>query len=133
MIRRPPRSTRTDTLFPYTTLFRSNPAAVTASASVCVSSTCDRIISIGSAPPWLASSAAISVHISATDRSRRPRASRTEATVSPPQRSCWSHRHHDVPCSAGFVPDRNTAPFEPSCLLLTSSVLFLLIELSYHK
>src|SRR3546814_13273892 len=29
MIRRPPRSTRTDTLFPYTTLFRS-PSAVTA-------------------------------------------------------------------------------------------------------
>src|SRR3546814_13701258 len=27
MIRRPPRSTRTDTLFPYTTLFRSNLAA----------------------------------------------------------------------------------------------------------
>src|SRR3546814_2407088 len=27
MIRRPPRSTRTDTLFPYTTLFRSCPAA----------------------------------------------------------------------------------------------------------
>src|SRR3546814_8427867 len=25
MIRRPPRSTRTDTLFPYTTLFRANP------------------------------------------------------------------------------------------------------------
>src|SRR3546814_14722324 len=30
MIRRPPRSTRTDTLFPYTTLFRSNAAAVPA-------------------------------------------------------------------------------------------------------
>src|SRR3546814_3117298 len=28
MIRRPPRSTRTDTLFPYTTLFRSGRAAV---------------------------------------------------------------------------------------------------------
>src|SRR3546814_17710472 len=28
MIRRPPTSTRTDTLFPYTTLFRSKPAAV---------------------------------------------------------------------------------------------------------
>src|SRR3546814_1292352 len=28
MIRRPPRSTRTDTLFPYTTLFRSLAAAV---------------------------------------------------------------------------------------------------------
>src|SRR3546814_9729893 len=27
MIRRPPRSTRTDTLFPYTTLFRSRPVA----------------------------------------------------------------------------------------------------------
>src|SRR3546814_14235946 len=27
MIRRPPRSTRTDTLLPYTTLFRSRPAA----------------------------------------------------------------------------------------------------------
>src|SRR3546814_3070656 len=28
MIRRPPRSTRTDTLFPYTTLFRSGVAAI---------------------------------------------------------------------------------------------------------
>src|SRR3546814_2021175 len=27
MIRRPPRSTRTDTLFPYTTLFRSGPSS----------------------------------------------------------------------------------------------------------
>src|SRR3546814_18150972 len=31
MIRRPPRSTRTDTLFPYTTLFRSPVAAATGS------------------------------------------------------------------------------------------------------
>src|SRR3546814_5500525 len=30
MIRRPPRSTRTDTLFPYTTLFRSTMAATNA-------------------------------------------------------------------------------------------------------
>src|SRR3546814_15336332 len=30
MIRRPPRSTRTDTLFPYTTLFRSHGAEQTA-------------------------------------------------------------------------------------------------------
>src|SRR3546814_3645476 len=28
MIRRPPRSTRTDTLFPYTTLFRSTPQSL---------------------------------------------------------------------------------------------------------
>src|SRR3546814_14821862 len=33
MIRRPPRSTRTDTLFPYTTLFRSAPLVVPASAA----------------------------------------------------------------------------------------------------
>src|SRR3546814_1223131 len=33
MIRRPPRSTRTDTLFPYTTLFRSADAPSVASAS----------------------------------------------------------------------------------------------------
>src|SRR3546814_15556012 len=32
MIRRPPRSTRTDTLFPYTTLFRSVVAAIDAVA-----------------------------------------------------------------------------------------------------
>src|SRR3546814_9536326 len=34
MIRRPPRSTRTDTLFPYTTLFRSRPLAVVTDANV---------------------------------------------------------------------------------------------------
>src|SRR3546814_2205665 len=36
MIRRPPRSTRTDTLFPYTTLFRSEstPAVATAAAAI---------------------------------------------------------------------------------------------------
>src|SRR3546814_16486258 len=33
MIRRPPRSTRTDTLFPYTTLFRSPAALATTTSS----------------------------------------------------------------------------------------------------
>src|SRR3546814_14500795 len=33
MIRRPPRSTRTDTLFPYTTLFRSRPRRIAAGAA----------------------------------------------------------------------------------------------------
>src|SRR3546814_8429241 len=33
MIRRPPRSTRTDTLFPYTTLFRSVPTVIVARGS----------------------------------------------------------------------------------------------------
>src|SRR3546814_19687704 len=32
MLRRPPRSTRTDTLFPYTTLFRSDKPAILAAA-----------------------------------------------------------------------------------------------------
>src|SRR3546814_8557344 len=34
MIRRPPRSTRTDTLFPYTTLFRSDPFGLVGFAGV---------------------------------------------------------------------------------------------------
>src|SRR3546814_5576325 len=34
MIRRPPRSTRTDTLFPYTTLFRSRGAAAAAISNI---------------------------------------------------------------------------------------------------
>src|SRR3546814_13323276 len=35
MIRRPPRSTRTDTLFPYTTLFRSGVRAPSVRSAVC--------------------------------------------------------------------------------------------------
>src|SRR3546814_6852394 len=34
MIRRPPRSTRTDTLFPYTTLFRSSPSGAKSMSSI---------------------------------------------------------------------------------------------------
>src|SRR3546814_5307935 len=44
MIRRPPRSTRTDTLFPYTTLFRSNrtkPAAGPKGPNACALYPCD--------------------------------------------------------------------------------------------
>src|SRR3546814_7181935 len=40
MIRRPPRSTRTDTLFPYTTLFRSAPSISRASTSRKRSASC---------------------------------------------------------------------------------------------
>src|SRR3546814_1044098 len=39
MIRRPPRSTRTDTLLPYTTLFRSKPAARIACPDRCSETT----------------------------------------------------------------------------------------------
>src|SRR3546814_16726457 len=37
MIRRPPRSTRTDTLFPYTTLFRSSCGAVSMTSRAAIS------------------------------------------------------------------------------------------------
>src|SRR3546814_18217032 len=40
MIRRPPRSTRTDTLFPYTTLFRSQYRSLLAATGVIVVPTC---------------------------------------------------------------------------------------------
>src|SRR3546814_13229146 len=42
MIRRPPRSTRTDTLFPYTTLFRSRRSAPTCASSRRLIATCAR-------------------------------------------------------------------------------------------
>src|SRR3546814_18285864 len=41
MIRRPPRSTRTDTLFPYTTLFRSWPAPAGKAEQVRYDSRCN--------------------------------------------------------------------------------------------
>src|SRR3546814_3142911 len=40
MIRRPPRSTRTDTLFPYTTLFRSSGKYALSSGLSCVTGAC---------------------------------------------------------------------------------------------
>src|SRR3546814_5698784 len=43
MIRRPPRSTRTDTLFPYTTLFRSKAEAVCAPPSTIRKSVWERV------------------------------------------------------------------------------------------
>src|SRR3546814_3984558 len=43
MIRRPPRSTRTETLFPYTTLFRSRRGAGGAARRLCLSGHGDRL------------------------------------------------------------------------------------------
>src|SRR3546814_7908400 len=40
MIRRPPRSTRTDTLFPYTTLFRSTDADMPTAAQLAAAQEC---------------------------------------------------------------------------------------------
>src|SRR3546814_1863387 len=46
MIRRPPRSTRTDTLFPYTTLFRSPPECAPADLALRCAA-CNRIADRG--------------------------------------------------------------------------------------
>src|SRR3546814_16204151 len=48
MIRRPPRSTRTDTLFPYTTLFRSDYASASFSRALMTEKRC--LIARGA--PW---------------------------------------------------------------------------------
>src|SRR3546814_14679722 len=59
MIRRPPRSTRTDTLFPYTTLFRTEHADTMADGIACrvpvpeavsiIAAGADRIVRVGEA------------------------------------------------------------------------------------
>src|SRR3546814_2235856 len=49
MIRRPPRSTRTDTLFPYTTLFRSAAALYRAGASHAVPETLESSLQLSEA------------------------------------------------------------------------------------
>src|SRR3546814_7426910 len=55
MIRRPPRSTRTDTLFPYTTLFRSVARAVSSATVPPSSSTATTAPPATSAPPPVSS------------------------------------------------------------------------------
>src|SRR3546814_13733530 len=46
MIRRPPRSTRTDTLFPYTTLFRSTVIAIIATVVAVIAAVIARIAAL---------------------------------------------------------------------------------------
>src|SRR3546814_16910069 len=52
MIRRPPRSTRTDTLFPYTTLFRSDQPATTEAAVTFI--VCGQLVDTSVIPERLA-------------------------------------------------------------------------------
>src|SRR3546814_13740785 len=84
MIRRPPRSTRTDTLFPYTTLFRSPELA--ADALLCVRG-CDR------------------------RRARRPRRPRDHSDREQPARP---RRRHPFPAPRiGLVDRRRAFPADP--------------------
>src|SRR3546814_6099108 len=66
MIRRPPRSTRTDTLFPYTTLFRSSPSQATRAVST-------RMISGGGIMDWRSSAIRCSREEEDAGGSRRSR------------------------------------------------------------
>src|SRR3546814_12271193 len=52
MIRRPPRSTRTDTRVPYTTLFRSSVAVVDADPNAIIAKWHERRTAEGRAPPF---------------------------------------------------------------------------------
>src|SRR3546814_9039070 len=76
MIRRPPRTTRTDTLFPYTTLFRSN-----TTSSSCAGSRCGR----GSADDRLGADDRLPgrlLHVVGRHRAHRQRVERSEEHTS---------------------------------------------------
>src|SRR3546814_9199278 len=60
MIRRPPRSTRTDTLFPYTTLFRSIPTCRHAPTS----------LTHNWPPPWAAATTALQLRTETRESAR---------------------------------------------------------------
>src|SRR3546814_13427333 len=87
MIRRHPRSTRTDTLFPYTTLFRSGAAWMTSSPIQASK------ISPGNNKAAAASAAA----------SRKPRNASEVAGVAGPR--CTSEASQTGPCSATLFKD----------------------------
>src|SRR3546814_108131 len=85
MIRRPPRSTRTDTLFPYTTLFRS-------SASSCFRARASRTTS-----PTRPASSASRCSISGREAARERRTNRT-ATVPDRRKELgqWFHQPENI-------------------------------------
>src|SRR3546814_8081775 len=80
MIRRPPRSTRTDTLFPYTTLFRS-PAGSLVVSPAAMTSEPRRRISSCSRPTALFSASSLRKELEQTS-SARPSVTRSEEHTS---------------------------------------------------
>src|SRR3546814_6312430 len=73
MIRRPPRSTRTDTLFPYTTLFRSSFSRAVDEDSVARVGTYDEEVQVNPATDSLLPDiAAWLVHLGTVDEMRWP-------------------------------------------------------------
>src|SRR3546814_13737973 len=103
MIRRPPRSTRTDTLFPYTTLFRSSCLFITTSrfGRIAVAPTAEKRITHDASPHK-------------HESPRHPGRNRKASPHAPPRRfrATIAHRH-DHPSNA--PPGRE--PLDPTTLL----------------
>src|SRR3546814_4816393 len=76
MIRRPPRSTRTDTLFPYTTLFRSHQPAVARAPPAGRDAGCDHLVRaadhVPAAGPAVGAARAAADPVAGTGRGRVP-------------------------------------------------------------
>src|SRR3546814_12395487 len=88
MIRRPPRSTRTDTLFPYTTLFRSRLLFIRCRLRM----------------------------VNAEDQDRRQQAWNADGNEVEPQRQFGAHKHtnHDRRHNGSHTPDTKE-PSQPDC------------------
>src|SRR3546814_2878944 len=70
MIRRPPRSTRTDTLFPYTTLFRSHRCAMRAPTEGFLFNLTHRVFSKGQRGPGPVLNSGFSPRLGVDDHQR---------------------------------------------------------------
>src|SRR3546814_15048989 len=70
MLRRPPRSTRTDTLFPYTTLFRSRSEEMSSPALAMLSSCRRMVADLATAVGNVSAVGALANGLSSTARSR---------------------------------------------------------------
>src|SRR3546814_5954202 len=102
MIRRPPRSTRTDTLFPYTTLFRSHRARVACRVEH------SRLWLAGAVPEWPARD----VHVGRTGAAPRPARDRrlADQAAGPLLRRAQAGTGHRSRCPPeGLVPGRSRA------------------------
>src|SRR3546814_2251396 len=88
MIRRPPRSTRTDTLFPYTTLFRSGPLLKADGLYPCCGTWTCRWVSLRSTHPTItvrvSRSQALLRECCAANTCAAPATARVRAHAAPP-------------------------------------------------
>src|SRR3546814_1682197 len=95
MIRRPPRSTRTDTLCPYTTLFRSTAVTLIAQAAdgrVCSScASASTASTAGSPPPADGAWSLMITHLSGLIRPpRKPRSEEHTSELQSPMRTSYA-------------------------------------------